>query len=80
MSDNGAGFSFAAFWGVAALAAFAGWCVLQALIGLTPEAQKRWENVVVFWTGRVLVALAAFATVLGASYGLMRLVQWLFLR
>ena len=64
------------FWLALALVAFAVWSIFTALVGLNEDAKKRWENRLVFWTGRVLLVFAALALLALSSYGLMRLTTW----
>ena len=55
------------------LSVVAVWCMGVALIGLTKNAEARWEQKLVLWTGRILLGLAcasAIAAGIGGLYSL----------
>lgn len=62
------------FWLILSVLAFGGYAIFSALVGLGEN--PRWETLMVFWVGRILLIALGLTVLVLTSYGLMALSIW----
>lgn len=62
------------FWLILSVLAFGGYAIFSALVSLGEN--PRWETLMVFWVGRILLIALGLTVLVLTSYGLMALSIW----